>query len=152
MSSINTMEDPMTALKSLTFTTLPQPGANPVLDRRARTIARLEEQKLLLNDPAYTRTVRNWVRKDGERTLVEKQERVSPWWRVFPDGSYGFFVRSGVKPIEFERGKTAVAMQSLDMLPSIIDALIVAVRNGELDDQLAKGSKQATVKKSRRAA
>jgi hypothetical protein len=39
----------MAALKSLTFTTLPTPSADPTLDRRARTIARLEEQKLLLN-------------------------------------------------------------------------------------------------------
>lgn len=29
--------------------------------------ARLEKQKLLLKDPNYTRTVRIWVRKDGER-------------------------------------------------------------------------------------
>jgi hypothetical protein len=47
------MEDDMTAaLKSLTFTTLPKPGANPALDRRLKVIARLEEQKLLLNDPS----------------------------------------------------------------------------------------------------
>ena len=38
----------MTALKSLTFTTLPQVTANPTLDRRNRIVARLEEQKLLL--------------------------------------------------------------------------------------------------------
>ena len=44
----------MTALKSLTFTTLPKFGANPVLDRRTNVIGRLEEQKLLLNDPGYT--------------------------------------------------------------------------------------------------
>ena len=35
----------MTALKSLTFTTLPQATVNPTLDRRNRVIARLEEQK-----------------------------------------------------------------------------------------------------------
>ena len=36
------------ALKSLTFTTLPSQGGNPILDRRAKVIARLEEQKLIL--------------------------------------------------------------------------------------------------------
>jgi hypothetical protein len=41
----------MSALSSLTFTTVPRIGANPTLDRRANIIARLEEQKLLLNDP-----------------------------------------------------------------------------------------------------
>jgi hypothetical protein len=72
----------MTALKSLTFTTLPKIGANPTLDRRLKVIARLEEQKLLLNDLNYTRTVRTSVKKDGERTVTEKQQRVLPWWRL----------------------------------------------------------------------
>jgi hypothetical protein len=55
------MEDDMTSLKSLTFTTLPKPGANPALDRRLKVIARLEEQKALLDNPTYTRTVRTSV-------------------------------------------------------------------------------------------
>jgi hypothetical protein len=128
----------MTTLKSLTFTTLPKPGANPTLDRRAKVIARLEEQKLLPNDPNYTRTVRTSARKDGEKTVVEKQQRILPWWRTLPDGSYAFFVRSGLKPIEFDKGKTAIAVSSLDKLPSVIDTLIAALRAGELDEQLAQ--------------
>jgi len=52
--------------KTLTFTTLPSQGGNPILDRRAKVIARLEEQKLILKDPNYTRTNRKWVKKDGE--------------------------------------------------------------------------------------
>jgi len=53
---------------------------------------RLEEQKLLLNDLNYTRTVRTWVKKDGQLTPVDKQQRVLPWWRVNAHGSYAFFV------------------------------------------------------------
>ncbi len=34
----------MTALKSLTFTTMPVMGGNPTLDRRANVIARLEDR------------------------------------------------------------------------------------------------------------
>src|SRR5665647_1070814 len=135
------MEDKMAALKSLTFTTLPAIGVNPILDRRAKVIARLEEQKLLLKDPNYTRTVRNWVKKDGERVMVEKQQRILMWWRQHPNGSFALFVRSGLKPIEFEKGKTAIAVPSLDKLPTVIDTLITAVRNGELDELLAQSSK-----------
>ena len=62
----------MTALKSLTFTTLPKIGANPVIDRRANIIARLEEQKLLLNDPTHTRIVKMWVKKDGGENRCRK--------------------------------------------------------------------------------
>ena len=143
----------MNILKSLTFTTVPKIGANPVLDRRAKVVERLEEQKLLLKDPTYKRTVRSSVKKDGERTIVEKHQRVLPWWRSVPNGTYAFFIRSGFKPIEFDKGgKTAIAVPSLDKLPSVIDTLITAVRNGELDEQLAQAAKQATPKKPRKAA
>jgi hypothetical protein len=142
----------MSALRSLTFTTIPKIGANPTLDRRTNIIARLEEQKLLLKDPSYTRTVRTWVKKDGQLMPVDKQQRILPWWRLNVHGSYVFFVRSGSKPIEFEKDKNAIAVPSLDKLPLIIDILITAVRNGELDKQLAQTKKPATVLKYLRTA
>jgi hypothetical protein len=104
------MEDKMTApkqsLKSLTFAVLPKIEANPVQERRTKTIARLEEQKQLFNNPSFTRTVRTSVKgEDGVRIVVEKQQRVSPWWVQIADGSYLFTIRSGWKPIEFDKGK-----------------------------------------------
>ena len=41
----------------------------------------------------------------------------------------------------FEKGKAAIAVGSLDKLPGVIDALIKAVRAGELDEQLNLTSK-----------
>ncbi len=114
-------------------------------------IARLEEQKLLLNDPNYIRTSRTWVKKNGELTPIDRQQRVLPWWRVNADGSYVFFVRLGSKPIEFEKGKNAVAVPSLDKMPLVINILITAVRNGELDEQLAQ-TKPLRIDKSPNAA
>ena len=137
----------MSALRSLTLTTIPKIGANPTLDRRTNIIARLEDQKLLLRDPSYTRTVRTWVKKDGQFMPVDKLQRVLPWWRLNANGSYVFFIRSGSKPIEFEKGKNAIAVPPLDKVPLIIDILITAVRNGELDEQLAQTKKPAPVLK-----
>ena len=45
-------------------------------------------------------------------------------------------VKIGSKRIEFEKGKAAIAVGSLEKLPGVIDALIKAVRAGELDEQL----------------
>src|SRR6202043_865750 len=117
----------MSALKSLTFTTVPKVGAIATQDRRRNMIARLEEQKLPLKDPNYIRTVRAWVKKDGRLTPVDKQQRVLPWWRVDANGSYVFFVPLGSKPIEFEKGKNAITVPSLDKIPIIINVLITAV-------------------------
>src|ERR1035441_1316051 len=88
------------------------------------------------------------VKKDGERVMVEKQQRVPMWWRQHPNGTYALFVRSGLKPIEFEKGKAAIPVPSLDKLPSVIDTLITAVRNGELDELLVQGTRVGMVKKS----
>jgi hypothetical protein len=99
------MEDKMTALKSLTFTTVPKIGANPTLDRRAKVIERLEEQKLLLADPTYKRTVRSSVKKDGEKSVVEKHQRVLPWWRAVQNGTYGASGEAGAfQPVKDRHG------------------------------------------------
>ena len=58
------------------------------------------------------------------------------------------FVRSGLKPIEFEKGKAAIAVPSLDKLPTVIDTLIAAVRNGELDEQLALSGKPTSKRRA----
>jgi hypothetical protein len=149
--SIQHEERKMGALRSLTFTTIPKIVANPILDRRTNMIARLEEQKLLLNDPNYIRTTRTWVKMNGKLAPIDRQHRVLPWWRVNPDGSYVFFVRLGSKPIEFEKGKNAIAVSSLDKISLVIDILITAVRNGELDDQLAQAKKPPTAARSANA-
>ena len=75
---------------------------------------------------------------DGSRSVVEKQQRVLPWWVQLDDGSCLFTVRSGWKPIEFDKGKSAIVVLSRDGVPKVIDTLIDAVRNGELDEHLAQ--------------
>lgn len=94
--------------------------------------------------------MRSWVKnKRGEKSLVEKKQRAIPCWRKQPDGAYVFFVRSGWKPAEFEKGKAAVAVRSLDDLPVIMDTLIRAIGRGEFDEQLAQASTQARPKKAK---
>lgn len=99
---------------------------------------------MLLNDPTYSRTVRTSIKKDGQRTVIEKQQRVLSWWRPIQNGTFAFFIRAGYKPLEFAKDKTAIAVPSVDKLPAVIDTLITAVRNGELDEQLAQAAKLAT--------
>jgi len=42
-------------LKGLTFTAMPAATFDPVIDRRNRTITKLEDQKKLLSDSTYQR-------------------------------------------------------------------------------------------------
>ena len=66
----------MPVLKSLSFTAIPKAGNDPVQTRRAKFVSKLEEQKLLLKDPAHVRTVQRWVKVDGERQATTKQQAV----------------------------------------------------------------------------
>jgi hypothetical protein len=66
--------------------------------------------------------------------------------------SYVLFIRSGSRPIEFEKGKNAIAIPSLDKVPLVIDILITAVRNGELDEQLAQAKRPLRAMTPRKAA
>jgi len=96
----------------------------------------------LLADPTFVRRVKRWEKKEsGEKVLVEKPIRTAKWWQPDQNGGYVMTVKVGSKRIEFEKGKAAIAVGSLEKLPGVIDSLIKAVRAGELDEQLSQASK-----------
>ena len=76
---------------------------------------------------------------------------MSPWWKELPDGSVIMTLRVGFSAVEIEKGKAGIAVPSTDKLPSIIETLITAVRNGELDEQLAHASRAVPQKKKKAA-
>src|SRR6476659_2235504 len=98
----------MPVLKSLSFTALPKSANDPVQQRRTKFITKLEEQKLLLNDPNHVRTVQRWVKVNGERQANTNQQAVRPWWKVDASGAVMMSVKFGAKPIEFEKGKAGI--------------------------------------------
>jgi hypothetical protein len=83
----------------------------------------------------------------GTQHLKHKQRRVPPWWRTAPNGSLVFFVRLGGKPIEFDKGKSGIAVASAEKLPGVIDTLIAAVQKGELDTVLGQVKRPPMQKK-----
>ena len=129
-------------LKSFTFVPQPKPSTDPLIIKRDRMVVRLEDQKKLLADPTFVRRVKRWERReDGEKVLIEKPLRTSKWWQPDQNGAYLLTVKVGSKRIEFEKGKAAIVVPSLDKLSGVIDTLIKAVRAGELDEQINKSSK-----------
>ena len=129
----------MKSLKTLTFTAPPAGQKNSVTARRAKIINRLEQQKLLVENPMHVRVVQRWViQNNGIKAPVEVSKRVRPWWRADETGAVYLKVRYGSKAIEFEKGKSAILIKDKTKLASTIEMLIEAIRGGELDDQLAQ--------------
>lgn len=140
-------------LKALTFTSLTASRQNPVIARRAKLVHRLEQQKQLAIDPTFVPTLSKWVRNEaGTKELVKLQKRVRPWWREDVLGTIGLTVRYGSKAIEFEKGKTAIAVPNKEQLIATIDTVISAVRAGELDEHLTQQAKERGVPKLKRTA
>ena len=68
----------MAALKTLTFTTIPNPGGDRILDRRTKIIARLEEQKLVYTVKNLRQDDVSWSRFEfvtPPRTLTSFRSR-----------------------------------------------------------------------------
>lgn len=141
----------MPVLKSLSFTAMPKTAGDPVNMRRAKFIEKLEEQKLLLADPGYVRTVQRTAEIDGQKQAVVRKQRVRPWWKTDPTGQIVMSVKFGSKPIEFEKGKAGIAVPSKDKLPTVINTLIEAVRAGELDELFTQASKSRPIPKKKAA-
>jgi hypothetical protein len=144
----------MTTLKSLTFAPLPRLiNSDPVMQRRQKLIHRLQQQIELAKNPNFTLTRQKWLAdENGVKQLRELRKRVRSWVRTDPTGAVVLTVRYGAKPIEFERGKAAIAVGKKEKLIPTIETVISAVSAGELDSVLAQMSKTAVMTKGKRAA
>ena len=142
----------MNSLKSLTFVPAPpKTPNNPMVFRRERLLQRLQEQLQLLKDPSYAPVIKRWKKgEDGVKRPVDHIRRVKPWWRVDEKGFTVLTVRYGFKPLEFEKGKAAIAVGTVEKLESVLMTLIAATRSGELDAFLeaATGLGMAKAKKA----
>ena len=60
-------------------------------------------------------------------------------------------VRWGNKAIEFEKGKTAILVESAQKLPAVFEQLILGAANGDFDKFIAEMNKQRVGFKKRAA-
>ncbi len=106
----------MNTLKSLTFVaTPPKTINNPTVFRRERLVQRLQEQLQLAKDPSFAPIVTRWKKgEDGVKRPVDHIRRVKPWWKIDGSGFVVLTVRYGFKPVEFEKGKGAIAVGTVE--------------------------------------
>jgi len=133
----------MAPLSKLTLTSYrrTQPNRDPVEERRSKTLAALEQQKLVLaavlNGQEHTVTKPGWARdSDGNRQRIEKTHAVRPWF--FQDNE-GWVVqlKYGARVVPLDADNNAVIVQNLDDVAAVLDIFAKAVASGELDKALA---------------
>jgi hypothetical protein len=133
----------MAPLSKLTLTSYRRthPNRDPIEERRSKTLAALDQQKLVLaaalNGQEHTVTKPGWLRDaDGNRQRVEKIHAVRPWF--FQDAQ-GWVVqlKYGARVVPLDANNNAVIVQSLDDVSAVLDIFAKAVSTGELDTALA---------------
>lgn len=125
----------MSMLKTLQLVTVPKSYNNdPKLARRHKFVTQLEQQLELARDENYVVRRQRWVKQaDGTKQLVEQPKRVKRWWRTDAAGNCFFILRYGNKLVPVADGKSAVAVGERAKLAAIIETVIAAARDGELD-------------------
>ena len=133
----------MAPLSKLTLTSYQrtQPNWDPVEERRSKTLAALEQQKLVLaaalNGQEHIVTKPGWARDaSGNRQRVEKTHAVRSWF--FKDAQ-GWVVqlKYGARVVPLDADNNAVIVQSLNDVAAVLDIFAKAIAAGELDTALA---------------
>jgi len=112
---------------------------DPTVRRRNQCVARLEDQQRLLADANYSKTITRWSGKGVNRKSTEKKLPVRPWWTQQLNGVS--------MRLRFISGKQGVVVESVELLPTVIGALIEQIRSGELDAMIAVVKKEKGTKK-----
>lgn len=128
----------MPNLKSLSFVVAPKITRSPEQHRRLKLVERLRDQKALFRDPKHTRIVMRSSEVDGKRVRGEHHMPVKPWWTRDEQNNVVLQVKFGLKPLEFEKGKTGILVGKEDRLEAVLDALIEAAETGALDPLLSR--------------
>jgi len=132
----------MSVLKTLNFVAATKRSNDPVMLRRAKLIAQLQQQRALANDPTHIVYRQKWERTaEGVKRLVDRQKRVKRWWYVDPIGNCYLTINYGSRRLELDKGKSAIAVGGKDNLVATIDAVIAAVEAGELDAAISATQK-----------
>lgn len=132
----------MTFLNTLKFTAVVDTKPSLLDRQRSTLIANLKDQLVRLEDPLHTKNRMKWINDNGEKRLIEKRTPVRPWWKEATNGQVTFTVKAGLKKLEFQKGMTAILVSSKQDLPPLINGLIKAVSDGELDHLLIPKEEQ----------
>jgi hypothetical protein len=91
----------------------------------------------LASDPSFVPVPKRWKKaEDGSKTLVDYSRRLRPWWKADDKGFVVLTVRFRFKTLEFDKGKSAIAVGAMDRLDGVFATLIAAARAGESDGLL----------------
>ncbi len=121
---------------------------DPAQQRRAKLLAGIEEQMRVLEAAVggrdYTVKSKRWVKGDtGERTLVEHEKRVRPWF-FEQDGGWYVQCKYGARSLPIADKGNAVFVKQLKEVSAVLEAFYAAAAAGEFDAAVLDVAKRKT--------
>lgn len=116
---------------------------SPVMQRRAKLIAKLNEQIGLANAAvtgerfSVTKLKTVVDAETGERKTVQADKKLKQWFFTNELGKTCINLRYGAAVIELAKGKTAIEVANSKELVTTLETIVKAVEAGELDEQIA---------------
>ncbi|NRP96260.1 hypothetical protein XMG59_002384 [Marinobacterium sp. xm-g-59] len=125
----------MTILNTLNFVSFSAAcNSDPIVARRRKLIAKIEEQIQLANDPNYLPIKTKWITDaDGHQRKIDVPKRIKRWWTKSINGQINLVVRYGSKPLEFSKGKNAIELVDENAVAETLVKIKEAAEKGELD-------------------
>jgi hypothetical protein len=141
------MEMSTSILGTLKLSAARKPKVVPdIIKRRNKLLKKLGEQRALAlaqsegrtYAPKRLRTLRD--KETGDKEVREVSVRIKPWWWTGDKGEMLLHIHYGSKALEIVKGKPAIEVASAGDLVSVLDVVMNAVQNGELDTQIETAS------------
>ena len=125
----------MTILNTLNFVSFSAASnSDPIVARRSKLIAKIEEQIQLANDPNYLPIKTKWITDaEGNQRKIDVPKRIKRWWTKSINGHINLVVRYGSKPLEFSKGKNAIELVDENAVAETLVKIKEATEKGELD-------------------
>ena len=114
--------------------------------RRSKMVRRLQEQialaRAVLSGTTYAPTRNRTVRDTdtGAKHVVSSVKRVKAWWFDTDNNRLALTVRYGSQVLELGKGKFSVDVPDFNHLVPTLELIVEAVREGELDAQIANAA------------
>ena len=129
------------------ITTAKQNAVSPVLLRRNKLLAKVQEQLDMCEakrnqQPYAPKRLKTVVNKEtGERVTVETIKRVKEWFWITEDGKINLAVKYGAKTLPLnKKGANAIELMNGTALIGTLHKLKEAVIAGEFDDAISEVS------------
>ena len=103
--------------------------------RKRETLHKLvSEQIYMANNPSFVPTKSKWITGiDGNVRQVMVPKKIKKWWVLLPDGKLQVAVYWKSKQLEFEEGKNAIEVNSIDGLVPTLESIKYSIDLGDFD-------------------